>query len=223
MSWDKHEAESIAQLIQEHWPQSRPLTDAQLRSLQKRMPGSGRVAMRAIEEVAEAREQTSRPGRGKFIAQALEIVRNTSRAESQKHKECPWCLGRRFVHVNVWQATGEEVTRLGVPENMLLKKRSGLGFVVDPRIAPELGIQETMLTLDCGHCDWHLGRLCIQDFAAFYKHFWRYSSSGDEAVGERCIHAEQPEELALMTLEEFLRCEDVNEETQEMLQRAREG
>ena len=222
MNWDRYETDEIVRLINSLWPQSKPISEKQAHLLQVRMPGSAKVAMQAIEDVAAEREQSSRPGIGMFIKKAEEITRNSLRLSGkQGGDKCPWCEGRRIVQVQVWQISGSDAAARGIPDNMLLKQRSGIAFVVDPRIGPELGIEPTTLSLDCGHCDWHAGRLCIQDFDAYYKGFWRYASLRDEDVGAKCLSSEEPLPDAEMTLREFLEHEDVSDETVEFLEKSR--
>ena len=138
-----------------------------------------------------------------------------------KGESCPWCGGARVVHVRVWLISGEEVLRLGLKDNMILKTRSGAEFVVDPRLAPELGLKETIISLDCGHCDWHAGCLTIQDFAKFYRHFWTYAEEMDERIGKRCMEENEPAPERKVTFEEFIEEADVDEWTRGILESAR--
>ena len=127
----------------------------------------------------------------------------------------------RFVVAHVWAVSGEELIRLDVPEDKYLPQRNGPLFCVEPDFAVAMQLGPTEVHLRCGRCGWFNWLMSVRDFHSYYKTFWCCATDRDKEVADACLQDEPPEAPELMTLQEYLAKEQVDEALVAMIEKAR--
>jgi hypothetical protein len=219
MKWDRFDSERIFQLIDEAWPNAKPLTDDEKRMMQYALPYPAATVMDAIQEVYATRTAVSRPGCGAFTAAVNALLKAERRGAEQARVVCNWCLNTRMVSVNVYLVSGEEAMRRGLRETMIRKQQKGPLFLVDPRVAAQTGLAATVVQLYCGHCAWSVGTMAVIDFTTVYEHFVQWADQRSAWAGLRCLEPGAPAIPPPCRLSEAVGGEPIDEGATKLLER----